>query len=503
MFDPYHRWLGIPTDQRPPTHYQLLGIAPDESDTEVIQEAALRQTSHVRLYQNGPYAAQATTLLNEIGLAQAVLLNPRKRQEYDTRLRPPPSAETACSPPPPVSARVRPRAPWARLVAALGFLAVLALGSGLTLRLAQARTGPASSPKTTPASSDSTTADDPDGPPADGQGRRLYLHESAVYGLGSGPDGLSVLSAGGGYPAGAEGEPLGCTPRLWSVRTGKVSRLYEGHRSPVLALALSANGEQFLTGSGGYEWRGDTLVPVDCTVRLWQFAQARERLVFTDHQAPVRSLALDATGKQVASCSADGTVYLWDLQGKRDTRRLPGRPFPAVCVALSPDGQRVLAGGSNGSLRLWEAPTYGQIGRFPVGSSPVWALAFSPDGGQVGSASGTFEHRDRQIVARDCVARVWDLASGQVLQTLHGHTRPVRALAFVHGGRWVLTGGLDGTVRLWDARTGKQLHRFEGPAGGITCLLLRERREVLAGALDGSVWAWRLPRKLALDEAKP
>ena len=65
-FDPYHRWLGIPKGQRPPTFYQLLGVAPDEADTEVIEEAALRQTSHVRLYQTGPYAQQCTAILNEL-----------------------------------------------------------------------------------------------------------------------------------------------------------------------------------------------------------------------------------------------------------------------------------------------------------------------------------------------------------------------------------------------------------------------------------------------------
>ena len=57
MFDPYHRWLGIPRHLRPPTYYQLLGIAVDETDAEVIAEAALRQTSHVRTYQAGPHAA--------------------------------------------------------------------------------------------------------------------------------------------------------------------------------------------------------------------------------------------------------------------------------------------------------------------------------------------------------------------------------------------------------------------------------------------------------------
>ena len=86
MFDPYHKWLGIPKDQRPPTFYQLLGIAPDEQDAEVIEEAAIRQTAHVRTYQIGPHGAECTRILNEIAQARTVLLHPGKRQEYDATL---------------------------------------------------------------------------------------------------------------------------------------------------------------------------------------------------------------------------------------------------------------------------------------------------------------------------------------------------------------------------------------------------------------------------------
>jgi hypothetical protein len=86
MFDPYHRWLAIPKDQRPPTYYQLLGVSSEEQDPEVIEEAALRQTSHVRLYQTGPHAQQCQDLLNEIGQAKVTLLHPQKRQDYDRRL---------------------------------------------------------------------------------------------------------------------------------------------------------------------------------------------------------------------------------------------------------------------------------------------------------------------------------------------------------------------------------------------------------------------------------
>jgi hypothetical protein len=86
MFDPYHKWLGISPEQQPPTLYQLLGISPREQDPEVIEEAAIRQTAHVRTYQTGPHAQECARLLGEIARARATLLNPAKRQEYDRQL---------------------------------------------------------------------------------------------------------------------------------------------------------------------------------------------------------------------------------------------------------------------------------------------------------------------------------------------------------------------------------------------------------------------------------
>src|SRR5262245_23076345 len=86
MFDPYHKWLAIPAGERPPTHYQLLGVAPTETDAEVIEEAVLQRTAHLRAYQLGPHAQECTRLLNEIAHAKVVLLNPEKRKEYDAQI---------------------------------------------------------------------------------------------------------------------------------------------------------------------------------------------------------------------------------------------------------------------------------------------------------------------------------------------------------------------------------------------------------------------------------
>jgi hypothetical protein len=147
-FDPYRRWLGVPPGRRPPTHYQLLGISPEEEDLEVIHAAALRQSAYVRNFQSGPHADLAARVLSELAEARAALTDPARRKEYDRRLarrdadqaraRPPaPRPEPG---PPSASEAVRPtatRRPASvarrRLPAAVavGFMLLAAVGGGV------------------------------------------------------------------------------------------------------------------------------------------------------------------------------------------------------------------------------------------------------------------------------------------------------------------------------------------------------------------------------------
>lgn len=85
-FDPYHRWFGIPPGKRPPTHYQLLGIASDESSSDVIAAAADRQTEFVNRFSQGEHAEVAQTVLYEIEEAKLCLLSHKLRSQYDARL---------------------------------------------------------------------------------------------------------------------------------------------------------------------------------------------------------------------------------------------------------------------------------------------------------------------------------------------------------------------------------------------------------------------------------
>jgi WD40 repeat protein len=87
-FDPYDEWLQIPPDRRPPSHYDLLGVPENETDSGRIDEAATQRIQRVRARALGELGEYVTPLLNEISQALDCLTTSGSREVYDEgRLR--------------------------------------------------------------------------------------------------------------------------------------------------------------------------------------------------------------------------------------------------------------------------------------------------------------------------------------------------------------------------------------------------------------------------------
>ena len=86
-FDPYYLWLGIPPQERPASHYRLLGISLFESNPSVIESAADRQMASLRSVQAGEHSGLSQRLLNEVAAAKVCLLRAPQKAKYDQALR--------------------------------------------------------------------------------------------------------------------------------------------------------------------------------------------------------------------------------------------------------------------------------------------------------------------------------------------------------------------------------------------------------------------------------
>ncbi|XP_065175287.1 F-box/WD repeat-containing protein 7-like isoform X2 [Sycon ciliatum] len=87
----------------------------------------------------------------------------------------------------------------------------------------------------------------------------------------------------------------------------------------------------------------------------------------------------------------------------------------------------------------------------------------------------------------DNTLKVWSVASGKCLRTLHGHTGGVWCSQFVNNT--VISGSTDRTLKIWNAETGACLHTLVGHTSTVRCLAMADNR-VVSGSRDATLRVW-------------
>lgn len=91
----------------------------------------------------------------------------------------------------------------------------------------------------------------------------------------------------------------------------------------------------------------------------------------------------------------------------------------------------------------------------------------------------------------DGIVNIYNLASGEVVQTLDGHTGLISGISFSPDGTLIATSSYDGTVRLWLTENGRQLGEFHGHEGRVHDVSFSPDGLTLASAgTDATVRLW-------------
>lgn len=153
---------------------------------------------------------------------------------------------------------------------------------------------------------------------------------------------------------------------------------------------------------------------------------------------------------------------------------------------LGPAGGMVVTSSIHGATRVW---TRGQL-RHVV---PGHVAAVSHDGRWI--ATGTsFQHRSgavRLFSATDArLHSEWD-------------TGPIRVIDFSLDGRYLVSGGWDGRVHLWDLTRGELLHRWDLESQWLTSVAVSPDHEFVAASSSKRALAWDLrsgTRRFQIDQ---
>ena len=315
-------------------------------------------------------------------------------------------------------------------------------------------------------------------------GERLHIlseHHHAVSALAFSPDGRRLVSA--------------CFDRhliVWDATTGQRLHTLGANDGLVLGVAFSPDPDGLRLASVGE----------DKTVRVWETATGREVLDLRGHTELSQGVAFSPDGLRLASTSLDGTIRVWDATPLQENEAQEAFTFSHQAsevwtIAVSPDGQRIASAGHgvDAPVKVWDVRSRQVIAECLGHQAVVFRVAWY---GQRIASSGWEDKRKLFVV------KVWDARSLHLgFECAAG--METYALAFSPDGEYLVTGGANGTVQVWDARTGREVGTL-GPNGrqhikGV--VFSRDGRHLASASSDGTVnlWDWDATRLGA--EQKP
>ena len=262
----------------------------------------------------------------------------------------------------------------------------------------------------------------------------------------------------------------------------------------------------------------------DGTIRLWQLQTGRQLALLRAHEErSVSRLLFARDGTTLVSTGRRG-VKVWDVTMGRDLGRLrppsgaPWRLYPGpggnslvshsdACtlwdlaarreVGMIPFGPTVYGsaerdGSKAGlfafplrdSISLWDVRSGRRIATLPVGKNHV----FSSDGATLAS----YGYEDGTIW-------LWNARTGQERSTLGPHPGPVSSACFSPDGT-VLASVAVGTVTLWDAVSGHELAVIPGRENGISAFSFSPDGATLAARVGSAIELWSVPAKRKVAE---
>jgi WD40 repeat protein/tRNA A-37 threonylcarbamoyl transferase component Bud32 len=346
-----------------------------------------------------------------------------------------------------------------------------------------------------------------------GTGKALAVlrHAKAVPGVTFRPDGQAVATGSEDF-----------TAREWDARTGQPLGPPIRHDDEVSRVAYGPDGRLLLTAMWAQR------------VFLWEAGSDRPAFAPLRQRGDLTAVMLSRDGNTVLTAGDDHTARLWRVPHLLRPVSFPRQPGPVLVTAFGPDGTALLAAGGKqawlyraatgeviagpldhdaavisgavspdgrtlltgdygGSAWLWDAATGRRLAGPFRHPDPVWAVAFRPDGQAFATGSGHSVERDGHMVGTG-EARVWDIATGAVIQSAPRHARDVIAVAFTPDGRTLVTAGKDKTARFWDAATGAavgEVIRHDGWVGALA--LSPDGRALLTGSDDTTARLWSVP----------
>ncbi len=260
----------------------------------------------------------------------------------------------------------------------------------------------------------------------------------------------------------------------------KHHRTLSGHQNPIYALALSQEGEGFFSAGN------------DKGIVKWSLKKmAFERVLMP---VPSSVYALHCSSQFLFSGERSGAFNVYDLHLEKSTQRISAHIKPVFAIqSLSKKGELVTAS-EDGSVAIWSIPEFERLYQLPLSQETVRCIAVSPQEDEV-----SFGCKNHYIY-------VYDTHDFHLKTAFKAHEMPVTSLCYDPSGRFLLSGGRDAQLKLWDRFTSAPLQQIPAHLFAVYAIAFHPFLPYFATASqDKSIKLWhqesfRLIKILSLEK---
>lgn len=273
--------------------------------------------------------------------------------------------------------------------------------------------------------------------------------------------------------------------RVWNLADGKLLKRFGRHYRRVDA---SPDGWVIAGGPSGRASLWD----------LRQLANPRERTLPQLDRNTWDVQFIDG-GKRALVTNGDSKLYLFDVATGDRQRMIGGGGDTgyAGAISLSSAGGQVAVGYRN-TAKIWDLERGEQRQEFKGHSTFVQDLEFLPGDREVVVATAILERPDRTPYLQRSLT-VWNVATGKQGREFAGHTKGVTAVKVLPDHRHLISGGHDGTVRIWEIESTRQVAQAQvvdsknEPVMLLSLDITADGRFAATGGSDGWLSVWQLP----------